>query len=82
MLFNRPNATLMERLRNLETHLQEEHPDLLQVLPTYRKLDKVLYRLGLLKDDESLATRITWWPLKHSWCCMAEAVLLLLMLML
>lgn len=63
MLFNRPNATLMERLRNLETHLQEEHPDLLQVLPTYRKLDKVLYRLGLLKDDESLATRITWWPL-------------------
>jgi len=63
MLFSRPNANLTERLNNLETHLQEEHPDLVQVLPTYRKLDKVLYRLGLLKDDESLATRITWWPL-------------------
>jgi len=63
MLFNRPSATLTERLKNLETHLQEEHPDLVQVLPTYRKLDKVLYRLGLLKSDESLATRITWWPL-------------------
>lgn len=63
MLFNRPNATVIERLNNLEAHLQEEHPDLLQVLPTYRKLDKVLYRLGLLKNDESLATRITWWPL-------------------
>ncbi|HEY9079515.1 dynamin family protein [Magnetovibrio sp.] len=63
MLFSRPNANLTERLNNLEAHLQEEHPDLVQVLPTYRKLDKVLYRLGLLKDDESLATRITWWPL-------------------
>jgi len=63
MLFSRPNATLTERLNNLEGHLQEEHPDLMQVLPTYRKLDRVLYRLGLLRDDESLATRITWWPL-------------------
>ncbi len=63
MLFNRPSATLTERLNNLEMHLREEHPDLLEVLPTYRKMDKVLYRLGLLTGDESLATRITWWPL-------------------
>lgn len=63
MLFRKPNATLTERLNNLETHLKEEHPDLMEVLPTYRKLDRVLYRLGLLTDDESLATRITWWPL-------------------
>jgi len=62
-MFNRPNANLVERLNNLERHLQDEHPDLLQVLPTYRKLDRVLNRLGLLRDDESLATRITWWPL-------------------
>jgi len=63
MLFSRPNATLSERLKNLETHLQEEHPDLVDVLPTYRKMDKVLYRLGLLQTSDSLATRITWWPL-------------------
>ena len=63
MLFARPNATLLERLKNLEAHLSEEHPDLLDILPTYRRMDKALYRLGLLKDDESLATRITWWPL-------------------
>ncbi|MEG3618797.1 dynamin family protein [Magnetovibrio sp. PR-2] len=63
MFFNRPSTTLTERLNNLEKHLAEEHPDLLSVLPTYMKLDKVLYRLGLLTADESLATRITWWPL-------------------
>lgn len=62
-MFKRTNAALAERLNNLETHLKEEHPDLLAVLPTYRKMDKVLYRLGLLTDDDSLATRITWWPL-------------------
>ena len=62
MLFKRQNLTLNERLSNLEVHLQEEHPDLVQLLPTYRQLDKVLHRLGLVKADESLATRITWWP--------------------
>jgi len=63
MFFSRTNATLTERLNNLEMHLKLEHPDLLQVLPTYRQLDKVLHRLGLLEKDEALATRITWWPL-------------------
>ena len=63
MLFNRQDIPLTERLNNLQEHLQEEHPDLLQVLPTYRQMDKVLNRLGLLDADESLATQITWWPL-------------------
>jgi len=52
MLFKRQNLTLNERLSNLEVHLQEEHPDLVQLLPTYRQLDKVLHRLGLVKADE------------------------------
>ncbi len=63
MLFKHQKMTLNERLRNLETHLQEEHPDLLQVLPTFRQMDKILNRLGLLESTESLATRLTWWPL-------------------
>lgn len=63
MLFNQQNVTLGKHLENLESHLREEHPDLLHILPTYRQMDKVLYRLGLLAEDESLATRITWWPL-------------------
>lgn len=63
MLFKHEKVTLNERLRNLETHLQEEHPDLLPVLPTYRQMDKVLNRLGILDASDSLATRLTWWPL-------------------
>ncbi|PCI40529.1 MAG: hypothetical protein COB46_06770 [Rhodospirillaceae bacterium] len=63
MLFQRQNLTLNDRLSNLETHLKEEHPDLVHLLPSYRQMDKVLYRLGLLSKDESVATRITWWPL-------------------
>ena len=62
MFMKRHSMSLIERLNNLESHLKDEHPDLLQVLPTYRLMDKVLNRLGLLTDD-SLATRITWWPL-------------------
>ncbi|MFC1673228.1 dynamin family protein [Pseudomonadota bacterium] len=63
MFFKRQSLSLNERLSNLEAHLLEEHPDLVQLLPTYRQMDKVLYRLGLLNGDESIATRITWWPL-------------------
>jgi GTPase SAR1 family protein len=62
MFIKRHSMSLIERLKNLENHLQEEHPDLLQVLPTYRQMDKILNRIGLL-DGDSLATRITWWPL-------------------
>jgi hypothetical protein len=33
------------------------------VIPTFRSFDRLLVRLGLLKADESLATRIPWWPM-------------------
>ncbi|MEO1919066.1 MAG: hypothetical protein ABGW81_05045 [Paracoccaceae bacterium] len=32
-----------KRLENLESHLKAENPALLEVLPTYYKLDKILY---------------------------------------
>ncbi|MFN3075554.1 MAG: dynamin family protein [Alphaproteobacteria bacterium] len=32
-------------------------------MPTYFRMDKILYRMGLLSRDESLASRIPWWPL-------------------
>ncbi len=54
---------LKKRLENLENHLKSENPALLEVLPTYYKLDKILYRLGLLDRETSLASRISWWPL-------------------
>ncbi len=54
---------LTKRLSSLESHLAGENPALLEVLPTYYKLDKMLYRLGLLDQESSLATKISWWPL-------------------
>ncbi len=54
---------LKKRLRSLEKHLSQENPILLQTVASFRKLDRVCYRLGLLEPEESLATRISWWPM-------------------
>lgn len=58
-----PSKAMAARLSSLESHLQAENPTLLSVVPTFRQLDKVLYRMGLLDREDSLATRIPWWPL-------------------
>lgn len=52
-----------KRMQSLERHLQEENPVLLEAVKSYRELDKVGYRLGLLQRNESYATMIPWWPL-------------------
>lgn len=54
---------LKNRLARLESHLKAENPALLEVLPTYYRFDKLLYKTGLLNRDSSLASRISWWPL-------------------
>lgn len=58
-----PKKALIRRLETLEAHLRSEHPNLLAVIPTFRAFDKVLYRMGLLTQTESLAMRIPWWPM-------------------
>lgn len=58
-----PRQALARRLDSLEAHLKVEHPTLLPVVPTFRRLDRVLYRMGLMDRDQSLATRIPWWPM-------------------
>jgi len=54
---------LKNRLDRLESHLKAENPALLEVLPTYYRFDKLLYKTGLLDRDTSLASQISWWPL-------------------
>ncbi len=54
--------TIEERLRRLETHLQQENPILARAVKSFRRLDKVAYRLGLLDRSESYATKVSWWP--------------------
>lgn len=54
---------LRERLDSLAEHVSRENPVLVEAVGIYRDLDQVAYRLGLLPRDESLAARISWWPL-------------------
>ncbi|MQX37857.1 dynamin family protein [Roseospira navarrensis] len=56
-------TSLRNRLRTLEAHLRKEHPDLVQLMPLFRRVDGILYRAGLLDRSESLAARIPWWPM-------------------
>ena len=54
---------LAQRLLRLENHLAHENPVLLDVVRSFRRLDRVGHRLGVLDPDESYATRVPWWPL-------------------
>lgn len=62
-MLNRPDKAIRERLSKLESHLNNEHPLLLDVVSRFRRLDTVAYRMGLLDTSESYATSIPWWPL-------------------
>jgi GTPase SAR1 family protein len=59
-----PAADIVEqRLKNLESHLEQENPVLLSSVQSFRVLDRVAYGMGLLERDRSFATQIPWWPL-------------------
>ena len=60
----RTKGTVIDnRLQHLEAHLQQENPVLLSTVQSFRRLDAVAQRMGLLAADESFATQIPWWPL-------------------
>jgi hypothetical protein len=52
-----------QRLKNLERHLEQENPVLLNAVQSFRELDQVAHGLGLMPRNESYATQIPWWPL-------------------
>ncbi len=56
-------TTLQQRLRSLEEHLRQENPVLLGAVQSFRVLDNIAHRMGLLQKDRSFATQIPWWPL-------------------
>ncbi|MGB1109133.1 MAG: dynamin family protein, partial [Gammaproteobacteria bacterium] len=60
---NGPGKVIEQRLGHLENHLEYENPVLLEVVRSFRELDSVAYRMGLLDAEQSFATRIPWWPL-------------------
>lgn len=54
---------LQQRLSELESHLEQENPVLLSAVRSFRVLDRVAYRMGLMAPNQSFATQIPWWPL-------------------
>lgn len=56
-------TTLHQRLRRLEEHLRLENPVLVGTVQSFRVLDSVAHKMGLLPKDRSFATQIPWWPL-------------------
>ena len=54
---------LQQRLLELESHLEQENPVLLSAVRSFRAIDRVAYRMGLLEPNQSFATQIPWWPL-------------------
>ncbi|NGZ06435.1 MAG: dynamin family protein [Magnetococcales bacterium] len=62
-MFSNVSSQVDRRLDSLEGHLKQENPVLLQVVQTFRELDRVAQRMGVISRDESFATRVPWWPL-------------------
>lgn len=59
----RPNQQVKQRLSELESHLKNENQLLVDVVKSFRNLDRVAYRLGLLTTDQSFAFHVPWWPM-------------------
>lgn len=57
------DPVISSRLQSLESHLRQENPVLLSAVNSFRELDKVAYRMGLLPRSRSYAMQIPWWPL-------------------
>ena len=58
-----PNRQVKQRLSELESHLKNENQLLVEVVKSFRSLDRVAYRLGLLNTDQSFAFHVPWWPM-------------------
>ena len=57
------SASIEQRISTLEVHLEQENPLLLDAVKSFRELDKVAYRLGVLAPEESFTTQVPWWPM-------------------
>lgn len=62
-MFDSPSDQIESRLNSLEKHLKQENPILLQAVQSFRDLDSIAYRMGILDRGDSFATRVPWWPM-------------------
>lgn len=52
-----------ERIQKLQQSLAQENPVLLEVVGTYKRLDQIARRMGVLDNNASFIEQISWWPL-------------------
>jgi hypothetical protein len=57
------DSQVNRRLTNLKERLKQENPVLSQVVDSFQELDSITRRLGFFHNEESHATRTSWWPL-------------------
>jgi uncharacterized membrane protein len=57
------NSQLEARINTLKEHLKEENEVLHGVVESFRELDRIAYKLGFLSQEQSYATRLSWWPM-------------------
>ncbi|MGI9336490.1 MAG: dynamin family protein [Gammaproteobacteria bacterium] len=57
------STPLEQRIKKLQQHLARENPILLDVVKSFRQLDRVAYRMGCLSRDDSFATKVPWLPM-------------------
>lgn len=56
-------AALEQHINELREHLKRENPVLLDVVTSFRELDRIAYRLGLLANNDSYTRKVSWWPM-------------------
>ena len=57
------SSPIDQRIKMLQSHLERENPILLDVVKSFRQLDRVAYGLGMLEPEDSFATKVPWWPM-------------------
>ena len=63
-MFNRSTNSIKRRVDSLEKHLKQENKTLLlRAVKSFRDLDSVAYKMGILPPNDSFTTRVTWWPM-------------------
>lgn len=54
--------TVSKYLVNLEKHFANDNPVLLSAAKVFHELDQVEYDLGLIENEETTASKYSWWP--------------------
>jgi len=54
---------VQQRLKELESHLEQENPVLLSAVQSFREIDRIAYSMKLMEPNQSFANLIPWWPL-------------------